>query len=93
MKTISSCCAAAAMLLNMGRRGETVALTKEEKSARWDALQVAIRFTAETYRARRQEQLRNYEAYGADTGILGAYSKGMADAYGLMIETLERWTE
>ena len=68
-----------------------MALTKAEKAARYDALQVAIRYTAKAYLARRQENLKNYEAYGADTGILGAYNKGMADAYGQMIETLERW--
>ena len=70
-----------------------IKLNKEEKASRWDALQVAIRYTTEAYRARRQENLQNYEAYGADTGILGAYNKGMADAYGQMIETLERWGE
>ena len=68
-----------------------MALTKAEKAARSDALQVAIRYTAKAYLARRQENLKSYEAYGADTGILGAYNKGMADAYGQMIETLERW--
>lgn len=68
-----------------------MALTKAEKAARYDALQVAIRYTAKAYLARRQENLMSYEAYGADTGILGAYNKGMADAYGQMIETLERW--
>ena len=70
-----------------------MALTKTEKAARYDALQTAIRYTTDAYRARRQENLKNYEAYGADTGILGAYNKGMADAYGQMIETLERWGE
>ena len=70
-----------------------MALTKAEKTARYDALQVAIRYTLKAYKARRTECLRNYEAYGADTGVLGAYNKGMADAYGQMIETLERWGE
>lgn len=70
-----------------------MALTAKEKAARFDSLQVAIRFTGETYRARRAECLKNYEAYGADVGILGAYNKGMADAYEVMIETLERWRE
>ena len=68
-----------------------MALAKTEKAARWDALQVAIRFTAETYRARRAECENKYGSYGA--GTLGAYNKGMADAYGQMIETLERWGE
>lgn len=68
-----------------------MALTKAEKAARYDALQVAIRYMAKQYRTRRTECLQKYEAYGADTGVLGAYNKGMADAYGQMIETLERW--
>ena len=70
-----------------------MALTKAEKAARYDALQVAIRYTLKAYQTRRTECLRNYEAYGADTGVLGAYNKGMADTYGQMIETLERWGE
>lgn len=68
-----------------------IKLSKEEKASRWDALQAAIRFMAKQYRTRRTECLQKYEAYGADTGVLGAYNKGMADAYGQMIETLERW--
>lgn len=67
-------------------------LTKEEKADRFDALQAAICLTLKIYLTRRTECLRNYEAYGADTGILGAYNKGMADAYGQMAEMLERWT-
>ena len=70
-----------------------IKLSKEEKASRWDTLQVAIRYTADAYRARRQENLKNYEAYGADTGILGAYNKGMADAYEVSAEVLERWVE
>ena len=66
-------------------------LAKEEKADRFDALQAAIRFALETYLTRQTECLRNYEAYGADTGILGAYNKGMADAYGQMAEMLGRW--
>lgn len=70
-----------------------MALTKAEKAARYDALQAAIRFTAKAYQARRTECLRNYEAYGADTGIIAAYNKGMADAYEVFAEALERWVE
>lgn len=70
-----------------------MALMKAEKAARYDALQVAIRYTLKAYKARRTECLRNYEAYGADTGVLGAYNKGMADAYELFAEVLERWVE
>ena len=70
-----------------------MALTKAEKAARYDALQAAIRFMEKQYRTRRTECLRKYEAYGADTGVLGAYNKGMADAYEVMAEVLERWAE
>ena len=70
-----------------------MALTKAEKAARYDGLQAAIRFTAQAYRTRRTECLRNYEAYGADTGVIAAYNKGMADAFGIFLEALERWSD
>ena len=68
-----------------------IQLTNKEKAARWDALQAAIRATAKAYRTRQIECQKNYEAYGADTGVLGAYNKGMADAFGQAADTLERW--
>lgn len=68
-----------------------VELTKAEKTSRYDALMAAIRFTRETYQARRTECLRNYEAYGADTSIIGAYNKGMADAFDYFIDQLRRF--
>lgn len=68
-----------------------IRLTAKEKAERWDALQTAIRYTAKAYRTRRDECQKNYEAYGADTGVLGAYNKGMADAFGQVAEMLERW--
>ena len=70
-----------------------MALTKAEKAARYDALQTAIRYMAKQYRTRRTECLQRYEAYGAKTGALSAYNKGMADAYEVMAEVLERWVE
>ncbi len=70
-----------------------ITLTTKEKADRYDALQAAIRFTAENYRARRMECLRNYEAYGADVSILGSYNKGMADAYESVLGNLERWND
>jgi hypothetical protein len=70
-----------------------IRLTKDEKAARYDALQAAIRFTLEAYRTRRTECLRNYEAYGADTGVIAAYNKGMGDAFGIFLEALERWSD
>lgn len=70
-----------------------MALTKQEKTARWDALQAAIRYVVKSYRTRRAECLQRYEAYGADASVLGAYNKGMADAYEQVSATLERWLE
>lgn len=68
-------------------------MTAREKADRYDALQVAIRYTAEAWRTRRAESLRNYESLGADLRILGAYNKGMADAYERVLATLERWLD
>ncbi len=70
-----------------------IRFTKEEKAARYDALQAAIRFIAKGYRTQRQECMTRYEAYGADTNILAAYNKGMADALGAVVEMLERWSD
>lgn len=70
-----------------------MALTQKEKAARYDALQTAIRYMAKQYRTRQTECLQRYELYGAKTGVLSAYNKGMADAYGLSAEVLERWVE
>ena len=70
-----------------------MALTNAEKAARYDALQTAIRYVAKQYRTRRTECLRAYEAYGAKTAVLSAYNKGLADAYELAAEVLERWAE
>lgn len=68
-----------------------ITLTKSEKASRYDALQAAIRYTLEAYRKRQHECDEHYSAYGA--GPLGAYSKGMADAYSQAAETLERWLD
>lgn len=70
-----------------------IRLTKEEKAARYDSLQTAIRYTADAYRSRRAECQKRYEAYGADTTTIAAYNKGMADALGAVAEMLERWSD
>ena len=64
-------------------------LTAEEKAARYDALQAAIKYTIEVYKRRRTEALKNYQAYGALD--IGAYSLGTADAFGQAVEAMERW--
>jgi len=70
-----------------------IRLTKEEKAARYDALQAAIRQTRTNYEAWRIEALRKYESYGADLSPFSAYNKGLADAYGAVVEMLERWSD
>lgn len=64
-------------------------LTAEEKAARYDALQVAIKYTIKAYKRRRTEALKNYQVYGALN--IGAYSLGTADAFGQAVEQMERW--
>ena len=64
-------------------------LTAEEKASRYDALQVAIKYTIKAYKRRRTEALKNYQAYGALN--IGAYSLGTADAFGQAVEAMERW--
>lgn len=64
-------------------------LTAEEKAARYDALQAAIKYTIKAYKQRRTEALENYQAYGALN--IGAYSLGTADAFGQAVEAMERW--
>ena len=64
-------------------------LTAEEKAARYDALQVAIKYTIKAYKRRRTEAMKNYQAYGALN--IGAYNLGMAEAFGQAVEAMERW--
>jgi len=64
-------------------------LTTEEKAARYDALQAAIKFTIKSYKRRRAEALKNYQAYGSLN--IGAYNLGTADAFGQAVEAMERW--
>lgn len=67
-----------------------ITLTKEEKAGRYDALQMAVRITLEGYRKRRDEHDRQYRE-AQDVGIIGAYSKGLSDAFSHVIADLERW--
>ena len=62
-------------------------LTTREKAARYDALQVAIDFTIDTYKRRYNDAEKKY----TDATIIGAYNKGMADAYKETLETLRRF--
>lgn len=64
-------------------------LTIEEKAARYDALQTAIKYTIKAYKCRRTEAMKNYQAYGSLN--IGAYSLGTAEAFGQAVEAMERW--
>ena len=69
-----------------------IKLTKSEKASRYDALQAAIKQTMRNYQSRREEAEARF-ASRAEVGVIGAYSKGQADAYGQMIGDLARWAE
>ena len=62
-------------------------LTTKEKANRYDALQAAIEDTIEIYRRRQHDAKKDYK----DASIIGAYTKGLADAYEATIQTLERF--
>ena len=69
-----------------------ITLTTEEKAARYDALQMAIKITLAGYRRRRDEHDRQYKE-AVDLGVIGAYTKGLSDAFSHAIADLERWSE
>ena len=69
-----------------------IVLTKEEKVSRYDALQVALKCTLEGYRRRQKEHERQYNEAN-ELGIIGAYSKGLSDAFSHVIQDLERWSD
>jgi len=64
-----------------------IRLTEKEKADRYDALQTAFKYTKERYADRKSEAQKD------NSGIIGAYNKGLADAYAYMIEDIERWCE
>lgn len=64
-------------------------MTRGEKANRYDALQVAFKYTKERYQDRKSESEGRYK--GNDP--VSAYNKGMADAYGQIIDDIERWME
>lgn len=64
-------------------------LTQKEKADRYDALQMAIKITLEGYRRRRDEHDRQYRE-AQDVGVIGAYTKGLSDAFSHVITDLER---
>lgn len=69
-----------------------ITLTTKEKADRYDALQMAIKFTLEGYRRRRDEYDRQYRK-ATDVNVIGAYTKGLSDAFSHVIADLERWSD
>lgn len=65
-------------------------MTNHEKAERYDALMAAIKVTLEGYRRRQRTHDRQYQEAQV-LGIIGAYSKGLSDAYCHIIADLERW--
>ena len=63
-------------------------LLESEKAARYDALQVAIECNIKNYKRRAKEAGDRYR----EADVLGAYNKGLADAYRDAVEMLEKLT-
>ena len=69
-----------------------IKLTNEEKAARYDSLQVAIKYTTESYRRLRDDSDKRFSE-ARDVGLIGAYNKGFSDACCRFLVDLERWAE
>ena len=69
-----------------------IKLTTQEKAERYDALQMAIKITLENYKKHRSGYDRQYRE-AQDLGLVGAYTKGLSDAFGHVIADLERWCD
>lgn len=65
-------------------------MTNSEKANRYDALMAAIYTTKDIY-TRRKEDADNRTFIGEATDIIGAYNRGLSDAYKYFIEDLTRW--
>jgi len=65
-------------------------LTTAEKASRFDALQAAFIATKQTYDEFANGYKKRYESK-QDTDILGAYEKGLSDAFTRMGTDIERW--
>ena len=69
-----------------------IKLTKEEKAARYDALQAAIKHTINCYKRHIDDNYKKYEELRGQ-GVLGAYNYGLADGFKHALEDLERWAD
>lgn len=65
-------------------------MTNREKAERYDALMAAIKFKLECYRRRQRGHDRQYQV-AQTLGLIGAYNKGLSDAYCHVIADLEWW--
>lgn len=66
-----------------------MALSEEEMARHYEALQTAISYAIERYQDRQSAAEHNYR--GGD--VISAYNKGKADAFGYILDDLERWKE
>lgn len=64
-------------------------LTEKEKASRYDALQTTLRYAKERYEDRQSEA--EGKCNGGDP--ISAFNKGLADAYGYILQDIERWSE
>lgn len=65
-------------------------LTTAEKASRFDALQAAFIYTKQTYDEFANGYKKQYEN-GRDNDLIGAYKKGLSDAFTRMSADIERW--
>jgi len=65
-------------------------MTNKEKAERYDALMAAIAVTKISYQRLRDDCERRYSE-AKELGIIGSYSKGMADGCSRIVADLERW--
>ena len=65
-------------------------MTTKEKAKLYDALQVAIKMTIDSYRNRKEKSQHIYEVNG-DRDIIGAFEYGCMKTYEAVLEDMERW--
>ena len=66
-------------------------MTNKEKAERYDALMAAIAVTKTSYQRMRDDCERRYSE-AQELGIIGSYSKGLADGFSRIVVDLERWS-
>lgn len=66
-------------------------LTRKEKADRFDSLQTAFKYTREIYKRLKKDADERKERHGDAAALLGAYDRGLSDAFERIIEDLDRW--